>query len=57
MSRRAMLAQCGVAGIGVSAAAELAAAPAPQADESQVKGPPIALSLNTATLRGQKLSR
>ncbi len=51
MSRRAMLAQCGAAGVGVLAAAPLRAEPA--------KSPPkprIGLSLNTATIRGQKLS-
>ncbi len=51
ISRRAMLTQCGAAGVGALAAAPLRAAPAATADK-----PRIALSLNTATIRGQKLS-
>ena len=56
MSRRAVLAQTAVAGIGALAAAELRAAPALQADAPHVDRPSIGLCLNTATLRGQKLS-
>ncbi len=50
-SRRAMLAQCGAVGVGVLAAAQLRAEPA----QSPAK-PRIGLSLNMATIRGQKLS-
>jgi sugar phosphate isomerase/epimerase len=56
MSRRAVLAETAAAGIGVLAAAELRAAPVPQAERLHTDRPPIGLSLNTATLRGQKLS-
>ena len=51
ISRRAMLAQCGAAGVGALAATQLQAEPAAPTDK-----PPIACSLNTATIRGQKLS-
>ena len=46
-----MLAQCSAAGVGVFAAAEVRAEPA-----QSIAKPPIGLSLNTATIRGQKLS-
>jgi 2-keto-myo-inositol isomerase len=50
ISRRAMLAKCGAAGVGALVAGQLRAEPAPPAHKS-----PIALSLNMATIRGQKL--
>jgi sugar phosphate isomerase/epimerase len=61
VSRRAMLAQCGAASVGVLAASELRAAPVEQsagkqAEATQAARPAIGLCLNTATLRGQKLS-
>jgi 2-keto-myo-inositol isomerase len=59
MSRRDVLAQCGAAGIGVLAAADFRAAPTAEVRAAPAPGthrPPIGLSLNTATLRGQKLS-
>jgi sugar phosphate isomerase/epimerase len=51
VSRRAMLAQCSAAGVGVLAAAPVHAEPAQPATK-----PRIGISLNTATIRGQKLS-
>lgn len=54
ISRRAVLARCGAAGAGVLAAEPLFAVTAVPPEKPDK--PSISLSLNTATIRGQKLS-